>query len=154
MRVIQQSDVNAQRNDGMTPLMMMADGDDEMEFNRMTQEEIAQRLLDAGANPLLRENSGKTAADFAEGWDADDDMHREFARFLRRKEQEFRQQAQGAIVQRTRGRQGVNRLPLSVGRRITEFLGGKGRKSRRDGKKSHRNSKKAKKSSKKTHKRR
>ena len=153
MRVIQQSDVNAQRGDGMTPLMSMLMEHDEMEINRLTQEEKAQQLLDAGANPLLREDNGMTAADLAEDWN--DDRHREIGRFLRQKEQEFRQQAQGALVQRTRGRQGANRLPLSVGRRITEFLGGKGRKSkksRRDGK--GRRTKKSKRSNKKTHKRR
>jgi hypothetical protein len=125
--VIQQSDVNTQTVEGYTALMIAA-GTEETEHNTLNRTQIFDLLLNAGANPMLRNEEGMTAADLAE--EIGDDRA---ARYLRQKEREFREQAQGVIVARTRNRQSAQVFPTAIAKRITNFLGG--RRTHRKGKK-------------------
>jgi hypothetical protein len=123
---------------GNTPLMEFANIPQELiGLSDNTMIEIAQLFLDAGANPMERNDQGHTASEVA--FEQDNNA---LGQFLQQKEREYQHEAQGALVSRMRGREGANRMPLAVGRRITEFLGGRKRTHKQKNKRLKRRSRK------------
>jgi hypothetical protein len=118
--IFERSDMNAQSNAGTTPLMTAVRPNiPRSPYNTLTPVQIIELYLAAGANPLLRDEDGFTARDYADNADP------QVVALLKRKEREFQEQAQGAIVARTRNRQGAQVFPTAIAKRITNFLGGR-----------------------------
>ena len=90
-------------------------------------------LVEAGANPLERDNTEKSALDYAI-----EHHNNELIPILQKKEVEFKLPAQGALISKTRQGQQYGITP-SIAKHITNFLGGrsnrtktrKGRKTRK-----------------------
>jgi hypothetical protein len=63
--VLEESDINRQNSSGQTPLMALAQTPaHELRYGEKSPVQIAQFLLDHGADPTIRDNKGHTAADF------------------------------------------------------------------------------------------
>jgi hypothetical protein len=137
--VLEASDVNRQDSFGNTPLMALVQGpaEDGLQFGERTPIQIAQLLLAHGADPTIRNEHGRTAADLI-SMDEDDyndneeawRQMTELANFLREQERQWQGQ-QG-------GRKSRKGRKTRKGRK-----GGKSRKGRKGGKsrKAHRGKK-------------
>lgn len=131
--VLEASDVNRQDSLGDTPLMALVQGpaEDGLQFGERTPIQIAQLLLAHGADPTIRNENGRTAADLI-SMDEDDYNDNEeawrrmteLANFLREQERQWQGQQGGRKSRKTRkGRKGRK------GGKSRK--GGKGRKAHR-----------------------
>ena len=121
-RILTPENVNLAGKEGFTPLMMYASRDSRSVIaDQVNQANVVDQLIALGVDIMIRDDNDQTAREIAMDFEND-----ELAAILQQKELELKESIQGTLV--TKGRKGFrHRIPPTIAKRITNFLGGKRR---------------------------